>query len=160
MLDATLKLDSHTAAAEGAAAAIVDAGTAVNIGRTGIHRNTQFVASVANADADRGSLFVDLELTLDNTFATADATGVNPTINTIATLHFEQGFKGVRTADVGRAIPWQKYAAASIDVRSVIRSPSDAQAADYGLIECFLGSSNEGEYYGRLATADTLATDI
>ena len=160
MLDANLKLDSHTAAAEGAGAAIVDAGTPIVIGRTGIHSNCQFVVSVANADADRGQLYADLELTLDGTFATADATGVNPTINTICTLNFTEGYKGVRTVRIGRGVPWQKYTGANIKVRSVLRSPSDAQAADYGLIEAFIGSVSETEFYGRLATADTIAPEI
>lgn len=160
-VDNNLQLFNNDNLTIAASTALSSVGAEIELGRIGIGRNAQVVAFVqtpASAASSR-DLFIDFEVALDGVFAAADATGVNPTVNTVATIHFETGFKGAQTRDIGLQIPWQEYVDADIEMRAVVRSPSTTVSADWDNVEVFVGYS-ESQHYGRLATVETLDVDI
>lgn len=160
MLDSNLRL-LNAAVSDAGGGAISVVGAAVTIQRTGVHENSQFVVFVPTAPGTAGRvLTVDLELALDGGFAAADGTGAAPTANTIASLRFDVGFKGQRTVNIGRMIPWQQYTGSNIQVRAVARTAAVAGAANWGTVQAFLGAGEEEVYGRKAAAAETLVGDI
>jgi hypothetical protein len=136
LFDAALTIASNTA--------VDTQGTAVNIGKTGLHRNAQLVVFVPTA-APSHDLIAKLQLTTDNS-----------TWRDVGSVVFAAGFKGKRVVDVGMQIPWQEYDSADIDVRLKLDNTSLSITATWGTVVAYLGAG-ETELYGRLPTADTLA---
>lgn len=121
-------------------------GTAVNAGKGWFSRNTQFVALVPTADANR-ELTITLRLSLD---------GGTTYRYTIATITVPANFKGQWAEAV--AVPefiWEQYPSANIMVRVNASAPTNAAASSWGHVRCYVGEG-EPTIAGRQATADVI----
>lgn len=120
-------------------------GTPLTVGRGQLSRNSQFVAIVQKADANR-ALTLTLQLTLD---------GTNYTYQ-IAQIVVPANFKGQWTAAV--SVPdfvWEAYTSDNIKIRVNASAPTNASASDWDKVQCYV-TEGEATIAGRRATADTI----
>lgn len=119
----------------------------LELGRGGLPDGAYFEASLDTVLAV--PLFVDLELASNGAFPAAAATA-SP--ETIATIFFPAGSKGLRSTAIRTPFPSEFYTNADIEVRVVFRSSGDVPACN-GAARITNGAPT---FFGRAATTDTV----